>query len=176
LTPIRSFIAFATASWITVGILPAQPDPVFNCRIRASELINTPWTDVSAQWRSAPSKGDDTILWKAKLANRNTATGFCEVHPQTGRVVRLGADHDSAYFNHPMTPADAESSCRREARAQFSPGNGLMDAVFLPNTSTKSVFRVSWRLNSMAGAIRKGRCEIDTATGKIREFHTSDSW
>jgi hypothetical protein len=75
-----------------------------------------------------------------------------------------------------MTPGDAEQICAREARARFSPGNGMIDATFHPNSSTKSIYRVGWRWDSLHGAIRKGRCEIDSFTGSLRKFDANYGW
>jgi hypothetical protein len=176
--PRSKFMAFVIPTLITVGILPAQPDPVLSCRRRASDFANTVLADTSAQRRGGLSNGNDMVLWKAKLSNGHNITGFCEVSPQTGRVVRLGADQDSGDVNraYRMTPGDAEKICAREARARFSPGNGMIDAVFQPNSSSKSIYRVGWRWDSMAGAVRKGRCEIDSATGQVRGFHANLGW
>jgi hypothetical protein len=171
-------MAYALGGLITAGTLVAQPDAVSSCRWRASALTNTPVSATSAVRRGGLSNGNDMVLWKAKLANGHIVTGFCEVSPPTGRVVMLGTDQDAGGVNRSfrMTPGEAERICQREARARFSPGNGLLDAVFLPNTSTRSTYRVEWRWNSMAGTIRKGRCEIDSATGALREFHASIGW
>ena len=171
-------MTFAIPVLITVGTLPAQPDPVLSCRRRASDLTNTLLAQTSAERRGGLNNGNDMVLWKARLSNGHNLTGFCEVSPQTGRVVRLGADQDSADINraYRMTPSDAEKICQREARARFSPGNGLLDAVFQPNTSSKSTYRVEWRLNSMAGTARKGHCEIDSGTGRIRKFDANLGW
>ena len=177
LSPHRSFTAWILFS-IAVRTLAAQPDPVLSCRIRASAFTNALFADTSAERRGGLNNGDDMVLWKARLANGRALTGYCEVRPQTGRVVRLEMDQDASDVNraYRMTPGEAEKICQREARARFSPGNGLLQAAFLPNTSSKSTYRVEWRWNSMAGTVRKGRCEIDSATGRIRDFSANLGW
>ena len=171
-------MAFAIATVIRVGMLRAQPDPVLSCRRQASGLVNTMFADTSAERRGGLSNGNDMVLWKAKLSDGHHLTGFCEVNPQTGRVVRLGSDQDSGDVNraYRMTPAEAEKICAREARARFSPGNGMIDAIFQPNSSSKSVYQVGWRWDTVSGAVRKGRCEIDSATGRVRGFHANLGW
>jgi hypothetical protein len=134
--------------------------------------------DTAAQRHGGLDNGNDIILWKARLSNNHVVSGFCEASPQTGRIVRIGIGQDSGDVKrtYRMTPDDAERVCRSEARERFSPGNALISAAFLPNTSTRSTYRVEWRYDSMAGPIRKGRCEIDSTTGRIRKFETSLGW
>jgi len=171
-------MGFVIVILIMVGTLAAQPDPVAACRIRASGFTNTVIASTSAQRRGGLENGNDMVLWKATLSNGHIVTGYCETNPRTGRVVRLGADQDSADLRraYRMTPEEAERICQREARARFSPGNGLLNAAFLANTSSKSTYRVEWQYGSMAGTTRKGRCEIDTATGRIKKFDASLGW
>ena len=163
---------------LMVGTLAAQPDPVVTCRLRASALTNTVIANTSAERRGGLANGNVMVLWKAKLSNGHIVSGSCEASPQTGRVVRLGTDEDSGDIKrvYRITPAEAERICQREARARFSPGNVLPYAVFLTRTSTKSTYEVGWQYGSMAGTIRKGRCDIDSATGRISKFDVSHGW
>ena len=172
--PRHSLVGAVMAALVIAATLRAQPDPVLSCRERASALIDAALDDISGQRRG----GDDVILWKAKLPGGQVLSGFCEANPRTGRIVMLGTHQDPGGINRafPMTPDDAERVCQREARARFSPGNGMVYATFLVNTSTKSIYRVEWRYPSTAGTIRKGRCEIDSATGRIRKFDVSSVW
>ena len=172
----KSGLATCTiAILVMAGKLTAQ-DPVFTCTLRASALVNVPVNNIGVNRRGGLENGNDILVWNAKLPNGQLITGFCEASPRTGRVVRLGTDREDIKRVYRMTPVDAERVCRQEARARFSPGNGLLFAKFLPNTSTKSTYRVGWRYGSMAGTIRKGRCEIDSLTGHIRKFDANYGW
>jgi hypothetical protein len=135
---------------------------------------------VSAQRRGGLPNGNDIILWTAWLADGQKVSGFCEASPRDGRVVRLGStENDSGNIKrvYRMTPIEAEKVCQREARARFSPGNGLIGAYFLRNISTNSTYRVEWQYNALAGRpLRTGRCEIDPFTGHVREFHATSGW
>jgi hypothetical protein len=174
----RSFLAFPIAVLVITGTLAAQSDPISNCRSRAAVLSNTVFWNTTAERRGGLPNGNDMILWKAKLSDNQIVTGFCVANPQTGRIVRLGADQDSEGLKraYRILPAEAERACATEARARFSPGNGMLYAFFLPNTSTKSTYRVEWRYGNMAGTIRTGHCEIDPFTGTIREFNANLGW
>ena len=175
--PKRSLLDFMIAVVLMAAPLTAQSDPIWNCRERASNLTNATMADTSAHLRGGLDNGDDIILWKARLSNGHIVGGLCVANPLTGRIVRFGTDQDSGIHRaYRMTPDDAERVCQREARENFSPGNVLIDAEFLPNTSTKSIYRVGWRYYSMGGTIRKGHCEIDSATGSIRKFDADLSW
>ena len=175
--PKRSLLDLTIAALLMATPLTAQGDPLIRCRKRASILINAAIPNTSAQRRGGSANGNEIILWKAKLANGHIVSGFCEASPQTGRIVRLGTDQDSDVNRaYRMTPGDAERICQREARARFSPGNGLINASFLPNTSTESTYRVGWWYGSLAGLVRKGRCEIDSATGSLLKFRATDGW
>lgn len=167
-----SYIGFLTAVLILTGTLAAQPDPVLSCRIRASALTNTVVANTDAERHGGLDNGNDMVLWKAKLSNGRMVKGYCETSPRTGRVVRLGSDHDSGDIKraYRITHDEAERICQREARARFSPGNGLLSAEFLTSLSSRSTYRVEWWYGSMAATIRKGNCEIDSATGRIRDF------
>jgi hypothetical protein len=171
-------VGLVIAILLLVGTLAAQPDPVVTCRIRASALTNTVIANTSAERRGGLANGDVMVVWKAKLSNSHIVGGSCEASPQTGRVVWLRTDEDSGDIKraYRISPGEAERICQREARARFSPGNVLPDAVFLPRTSTKSMYRVGWQYGSMAGTIRKGRCDIDSATGRISKFDVSHGW
>jgi hypothetical protein len=163
---------------LMVGTLAAQPDPVVTCRLQASALTNTVIANTSAERRGGLANGNVMVLWKAKLSNGHIVSGSCEASPQTGRVVRLGTDQDSGDIKrvYRITPGEAERICQREARARFSPGNVLPYAVFLTRTSTKTTYEVGWQYGSIAGTIRKGRCDIDSATGRISKFDVSHGW
>ena len=169
-------MGLAIAILLMVGTLAAQPDPVVTCRLRASALTNTVIANTSAERRGGLPNGNVMVLWKAKLSNGHVVSGSCEASPKTGRVVRLGEDSVDTKRAYRITPGEAERICQREARARFSPGNVLPDAVFLTRTSTKSTYRVGWEYGSIAGTIRKGRCDIDSATGRISRFDVSDGW
>lgn len=174
----RGLMDFTLAVFVMTGTLAAQ-DPLFACRSRAAVLANVPSSGISAQRRGGLANGNDIILWAAKLANGKTVTGFCEANPRNGRIVRLDTDQgDSKAVNrtYRITPADAERVCQREARARFSPGNGMIGATFLENISTNSTYRVGWQYNNLARTIRTGQCVIDSATGTIRRFKSSISW
>ena len=173
-----SVMGYTIAILAVVSPLAAQPDPSFMCIRRASALTNVPVSHISAQKRGGLGNGNDVIWWNAKLPNNQTVSGSCEVNPSTGRVVRLGTDQDSRGITsmYRMTTAEAERICEREARARFNPGDGLIVASVLPNTSTKSVFRVGWEYDSMSRKLRDGRCEIDSSTGHIRKFVASRGW
>jgi hypothetical protein len=159
---------------------PPKPDPLLTCRRRAAALVNAVMDGVSAQRRGGLQNGNDIILWNAKLTSGGSISGFCESNPRSGRVVRMGSsENDSGNINrkYRMTPIDAEKVCQREARARFSPGNGLIGAVFLQNISTKNTYHVEWQYNALAGRpIRTGTCEIDPFSGHIREFHANSGW
>ena len=73
-----------------------------------------------------------------------------------------------------ITRDDAERICEKEARARFSPGNGLIGASL--SDHSKSTYTVEWGEPSMAGTVRKGRCEIDSYSGHIRKFKASVGW
>jgi hypothetical protein len=168
----------ASVILITAGTLAAQPDPRFSCRERVSAFTHSVMANTSAERRGGLGNGDDMVLWKAKQPNGQLVTGFCEVIPSTGRVVRFGADQDSGEIKrtYKLTPGDAERICAREARATFSPGNGHLDAEFQTHISTKATYRVGWHYASMAGTIRSGSCEIDSATGHMRRFDANMTW
>jgi hypothetical protein len=174
----RNFMGGLSALLAIAGTVSAQPDPILSCSRRASALINVGASAIRAHRRGGLNNGDDIILWEATLSNGQAVSGFCEVSPSNGRVVRLGTDRDSADVKrvYRLTPDDAERLCGREARARFNPGDGSIDAAFLPNTSSKSTYRVEWRYSSMRGTIRKGRCEIDSSTGYIRKFNANSGW
>jgi hypothetical protein len=152
-----------------------DPDPLLECQSRASVLTNAAIAGVSVRLRGGLDNGNYIIWWDAKLASGRTVSGFCEASPLNGRTVRLGitqTDWGGANRKYRITPGDAERVCRTEARARFSPGNGLINAMFLQNISTKSIYKVEW----WYGTNRKGRCEIDSSTGLIREFNASVVW
>jgi len=163
---------------VMAGTLSAQSDSVCNCRSRVAALTNVAFGNTSAHRRGGLPNGNDMILWKAKLSDGSMVTGLCEASPQSGRIVRLQADQDTAGINraYRLTPGDAQRICAREARARFSPGNGMIGAFFLRNTSTRSTYRVEWRQDSMGGTIRQGNCEIDSATGRLRKFDANAGW
>jgi hypothetical protein len=156
------------------GTLSAQPDPVLNCRKRAAALINATVANTSARQRGGLDSGDVIILWQANLPNNHVVAGFCEARPQTGRIVRLGADQGDLNRATKITRDDAERICEKEARARFSPGNGLIGASL--SDRSKSTYTVEWGEPSMAGTVRKGRCEIDSYSGHIRKFKASVGW
>ena len=155
------------------GTLWAQPDPILNCRKRASGLINATMANTIAQRRGGLANGDDLILWKATLSNSHVVSGFCEARPQTGRIVRLGTDQADINRRYKVSRDDADRICQREARARFSPGNGLLGAASLSSAPIGSIYTVDWRYFNMAGTIRRGRCKIDSHTGEIRDFEAS---
>ena len=129
--------------------------------------------------RGGLDNGNHIIWWDVNLAGARTVSGFCEANPLTGRIVGLGTDlMDSrgGIRAYRITPLDAERVCQRVARERFSPGNGLFDAPFLRNVSTKSTYKVEWRYNSLDRTIRKGRCDIDSSTGRVLKFHRISGW
>ena len=134
------YMGLLIAILIMIGTLAAQPDPVLTCRIRASALTNTVVANTSAERHGGLDNGNDMVLWKAKLSNGHIVSGYCEASPKTGRVVRLGTDQDSGDIKraYRITQDEAERICQREARARFSPGNVLPDAVFL----IKNVYQI----------------------------------
>jgi hypothetical protein len=163
---------------ITRPLTAQPPDPSLTCIRRASALTNVVMPHITGRRRGGLANGNDIIWWSAKLPNNQTVSGFCEVNPPTGRVVKLGTDRNSRDVTrtYKMSPDDAERVCEREARARFNPGDGLIVATFQPNSSTNSTYRVGWHYNSMARTIRKGRCEIDSSTGHIRKFVAGLDW
>jgi hypothetical protein len=174
-----SLRSFLVAVLTLVGRLSAQPDPVCVCRGRVSVAINTKINNVSAHRRGGLANGDYMILWDAKLANGRTMSGYCEVNPLSGRVVRFGtseADWGGVNRAYRLTPEEAEGVCRRAARARFSPGNAELSAEFLENMSTEKTYKLEWQNASVGRTIRKGRCEIDSATGHVLKLKASDGW
>jgi hypothetical protein len=163
---------------LMVGTLAAQPDPVVTCRLQASALTNTVIANTSAVRRGGLANGNVVVLWKAKLSNGHVVSGSCQASPLTGRVVRLGTDEDSGDLKraHRITRNEAERICQREARARFNPGNVLPYAVFLTRTSTDSTYQVGWEYGALTGITRRGRCDIDTATGRVSKFDMDHRW
>jgi hypothetical protein len=155
------------------GTLSTQPDRILNCRKRASVLINATLANTIAQRRGAFANGDDLILWKATLSSSHAVSGFCEARPQTGVIVRLGTDQADINRKYKITRDEAERICQREARARFSPGDGLLGAVSQSSSPIGSTYTVDWRYLNLAGTIRRGRCTIDSHTGQIRDFEVS---
>jgi hypothetical protein len=173
------------ALFVLTGTLRAQfypnPNPVLDCMRRASVLTNTPMASISARLRGGRDNGNDVIWWDARQSNGRIVSGFCEAGPRDGRTVRLGINQkDSGNANrvYRITPGDAERVCRKEARARFSPGNGLISAMVQRNISTKSTYLVEWWYPSpsLVGTIRDGRCEVDSSTGILLNFDVSNSW
>jgi hypothetical protein len=164
---------------VLAGTLAAQPDPLVGCRSRVSVAVNAPLSGINAVKRGGLDNGNYIIWWDAKLAGARTVSGFCEANPLTGRIVRLGTDltdSKGGIRTYRITPVDAERVCQRVAREIFSPGNGLLDASFLRHISTKSTYKVEWRYSSLDRTIRKGRCDIDSSTGRILNFHADVGW
>jgi hypothetical protein len=161
------------------GTLAAQPDLLFNCRNRVSVAVNVPVSRINVMKRGSLDNGNSVIWWDAKVTNSHTVNGFCEVNPLTGRTVRLetsGADSKDGVWRYRITPQDAERVCQREARERFSPGNGMLEASFLRNMSSKSTYRVAWQYGSVSRMIRKGRCDIDSSTGTLVKIHADTGW
>lgn len=161
------------------GTLAAQPDPLFNCGNRVSVAVNVPRSRISLMKRGVLDNGNYVIWWDAKVTNSYTAKGFCEVHPLTGRTVRLETsrgDSKEGVWRYRITPHDAVRVCQREARERFSPGNGMLEASFLRNVSNKSTYRVAWQYGSVSRMIRKGRCDIDSLTGTLLRIHAETGW
>ncbi len=176
---IRDWTRAVIGVLVLAGTLAAQPDPVVGCRNRVSVAVNAPVSGISAVKRGVLDNGNYIIWWDAKLAGARTVSGFCEANPLTGRIVGLGTDRTdskSGIRAYRITPVDAERVCRRVARERFSPGNSLVDATFLEHVSTKSTYKVEWRYNSLDHTVRKGRCDIDSSTGRILEFHADSGW
>src|SRR5262249_52949195 len=141
--------------------------------------INTPVNRITAKRRGGRDNGNYIVWWDATLASGRKESGFCETNPLTGRVVRLATDQkDMSGVNrtYRITPEDAGRICQREARERFSPGNGELEATFKRNVSTKDTYRLEWRYDSLAWTIRKGHCEIDSATGLVRKFDANNGW
>jgi len=174
----RILIGFTFALFVLPANLSAQADPIEECQSRASVLVNADPGVISAWWRGGVDNGDYIILWTARLANGRALNGFCEANPRTGRIVRLGTSQADASINrsYRLTPEDAEQVCVREARARFGPGNGEIGAIFQEHVSTKATYWVEWRYDNLARTVRKGRCEIDSATGRIRKFEAKTGW
>jgi hypothetical protein len=175
----RDWTGAAIGVLVMAGTLAAQPDPLVTCRNRASVLANVPPGGVAVQKRGGLDNGNYIIWWDAKWNSSRTVKGFCEANPLTGRIVRMGTsqtDSMSGIRQFRITLDDAERVCQREARARFSPGNGLLGARVVENLSTKDTYRVAWEYNILARPIRRGRCEIDSSTGSLLSIHADRVW
>jgi hypothetical protein len=164
---------------VIAGTLAAQTDPLLDCRSRASVAVNVPEARISVQKWGGLDNGNYMIWWDAKLPTSRIVSGFCETNPLTGRIIRLETnrtDSKDGVRRYRITPDDAERLCQKEARERFSPGNGLLQARFLWNTSTKSTYRVAWQYGSLDRRTRGGRCEIDSATGTVLKLHGDSGW
>lgn len=161
------------------GTLAAQPDPTDACLTRVSAAVNVPVDGTGVLKTGGLENGNYVIWWIAKPAGSHKVNGFCEVNPLNGRVVRLETgrmDSKTDIRPYRITPDDAERVCQTAARERFSPGNALLEARAMPNTSSKSTYRVAWQYNVLDRPIRRGRCEIDSATGAVLKVHSDVSW
>jgi hypothetical protein len=133
-------------------------------------------SEINARRDQELDNGNALLVWDARLGKGRNLRGSCEADARTGRIVRFetSPEGDAGNQRGMISPQDAEGACQREAQRRFRADASEIKVTL--NGDKRSSHFVEWVYTAQGRTVAKGWCEIDPASGSIRDFEPGAGW